>query len=964
MCHPSHPIPSKAIAIALASVSLVSANVEQSTTTTKPDVAKNCCIQNQMKLAPLSQDEKLTKGRLENGFSYIIRPTAEPKGRASLRLYIEAGSLDETKEISGISHFLEHLMFNGSRNFKRGELIPAMQTRGLGFGGDANAYTSLLETVYMLDLPSLEGDTPDFALTVMRDFCDGATLTDEAIDKERGIIMSELSSRDSLSYRTSIKLLEQITRGARASHFLPIGTPEMIQGAPYAAFRKYYNEYYTPDRQTLIITGDIDKAQAEDWVKKHFSSMAPRKGAPRPALGVPQTDASVCVVPNSESALSSIAINIPSVWTLKPDTIEQRMADLPLNLAIKMLNTRFSRMAKDADSPFLQASVSQSDVIRTSEVFGASAVAKPELWQKALTALENETRRAAEFGFQPQEVKEAVAALSLAHDNAISSWSTYSGQAMAKTLIDDLGEGDVMTSPMEDKRAFVEGLKLIMADLDLCRSALAAAYDESKASLSLSGTLAPNANEEVLKKSFEAACTQKLSAPVKMEELVFAYDKIAKPGKIVQRAELADIGVTTLTLSNGIRVNLKPVDFDKGSISVVAALDGGVLALPRTSGLALFASSVMGTGGLEAHSMEELKSLLAGKKLGMSFELANEHMNFSGTTRIEDLEMQCQLLAAMILHPGYRPEAEMMLRRMISTVYNRMETTPDGSLKLEGMRKIFGDDPRLVFPSQDELEALSTTDVKAALAPLLKDGAIEVSLVGDFKVEEVLPILERSFGSMPARKAQFAPLSAEQRAVSLQMEPDATLLPYKTEIDKTQITQIRPMGDGMDIKRNRRVAVLSAITRDKLFDGIRAVLGEAYSPSVRYIANAELSQAAYMTVTSLGVERNYEIVNDAINSILSEMGQDSITKEDFERAIRPILTSLDKKQRQTSFWVSAINRLQSDPDKLADLREELADAATISHEEIVELAQEVFGKSKSYQQFIIVPERLCEEKKK
>ena len=161
----------------------------------------------------LAQDPCILTGRLENGLSYVIRPTREPAGRGSVRLLVRVGSQNETEINSGISHFLEHMVFNGSRTFKRGELIPTMQKLGLGFGGDANAYTSLLHTVYQLDLPNLDERTVDFALTITRDFADGATLEDDAIDHERGIVVSELKSRDSASYRAMIQMMERLTEG-------------------------------------------------------------------------------------------------------------------------------------------------------------------------------------------------------------------------------------------------------------------------------------------------------------------------------------------------------------------------------------------------------------------------------------------------------------------------------------------------------------------------------------------------------------------------------------------------------------------------------------------------------------------------------------------------------------------------------------------------------------------------------
>ncbi len=176
----------------------------------------------------IAYDDKLVQGVLDNGLSYMVRPTAEPKDRVSVRLYVAGGSLDETAETSGIFHFLEHLMFNGSRHYKRGELIPAMQKMGLAFGSDVNAYTGLKQTVYMMDLPNTKPETLDFAMTILRDYADGATLTEEAIDKERGIIVSELKARDSESYRAQIASLDQMLKNTRVTSFMPIGSEKVI----------------------------------------------------------------------------------------------------------------------------------------------------------------------------------------------------------------------------------------------------------------------------------------------------------------------------------------------------------------------------------------------------------------------------------------------------------------------------------------------------------------------------------------------------------------------------------------------------------------------------------------------------------------------------------------------------------------------------------------------------------------
>mgnify|MGYP000269688780 CR=1 FL=1 len=340
-------------------------------------------------LTPLQQDPQLVTGELPNGIRYIIRPTAEPEGRGSVRLYVDNGSLNESKATSGLSHLIEHLVFNGSRTYKRGELIPVMQKLGLGFGGDVNAYTGLLQTVYKLDLPQLDEETVHTALTIMRDFADGATLTDEAINHERGIVISELKARDSQNYRTLIATLGFLCNGTRVPEFMPIGLEEVIRDIPCEKVRQFYKDNYLSRRMTVVVTGDFKAEDMVAQVEKHFGTM-PDSGTPpaRPEIGTPvNLGAEELIVKNPEQAHVSIALNMVSPWQFKPDTIEQRVADMPLTIACSMLNQRLARMVKEANCPFMAAEVGESELFESARLFSANLTAHPDTWKTALSAL-------------------------------------------------------------------------------------------------------------------------------------------------------------------------------------------------------------------------------------------------------------------------------------------------------------------------------------------------------------------------------------------------------------------------------------------------------------------------------------------------------------------------------------------------------------------------------------------------
>lgn len=906
--------------------------------------------------AELQEDAQITRGQLANGVNYIIRPTAEPQGRASVRLFVNTGSLDEEEHEKGIAHLIEHLVFNGSRNFKRGELIPAMQKLGLGFGGDANAYTSLLETVYMLDLPNLKDETVDFAFTILRDFADGATLEDSAIEHERGIVRSELYARDSATYRASLAMLRHAAPGTRLPDYLPIGVEKVIMEAPCDVFRNFYKKHYVARNMTVVVTGDFSPGTALKWVDKYFGSMENNVPAARIAPGQPDysTPADI-VVQNPENALMNVAMMISTPWVEKPDTLAQRIEDLPLELACAMLNRRLGRMAREEHCPFQNAGVSQEEMYTTVEMFDLGVAAATDKWQQAFEAALLELRRACIYGFAPGELAELIASTRAAFDRQQSSWDTVDAAGMASRLIGALSDREKMTTPAEDKRAFETALARITATPDLCRQALEKAFDSARARLILTGAEVSEITGADLRNLFNKVMEQEVTPPVVEELPPFAYENPGDAGHIEKQALIEDLGITTLTLSNGIRVNLKPVDFSKGSISIQALIDGGSLRLAHTPGLATMASQVMRMGGLEAHDLTELEKIMAGRNVGVHFGMSSDRFSMSGSTTAADFELQCKLLAAAILHPGYRTDGEIQLFRQLPAIYKRYETTPNGAFNTQAPRAMYGNDARFTTPERHQVEACSTAQVKDALTPWLQKGAMEVSIVGDFDVATVLPILERTLGAMPARNREFTQLSDEETSVSQVKWGMRTFLPYQTDLDKTIVTQIRPCGDGTDQQRVRRLSVLTTIVREKLFDGIRAQLGETYSPSVRLNTHSTLKNAATITTASAGVIGNRTKVNTAMDAILIDLGQGKITQADLDCALRPYISRTQKSLRTMGYWEGALSRLQSDARQLPWMRNLVEDVQSITLEEIQQLAREIFAPQDTTNYFFTMP---------
>ena len=398
------------------------------------------------------QDPQMVKGQLPNGLTYFIRPNAEPKGRFSIRLRVNTGSLNESDDIQGVSHFLEHMVFNGSTHFKRGEMIPAMQKEGLGLGGDANAYTAFDETVYTMDVPSMKDSTVNLAFTIMRDFTDGAKLEESAIDAERGIITSEYKVRDSAGYRVMKEVFSIMLDGTRIPDRYPIGTLEVIRTAPREKFVEYYQTHYVPSQMQLVIAGDITPEQGKAWVEKYFGSMKKDNYSfktDRGALKMAK-ETTAHWITNKEATSTEVSINIARPYVKKADTVANRTKDIPLNVAYAMLNRRLEKMAKNPDCPFIGADGGRMDVMEVADVDAIQTQADYKNWKQALTTIEQELRRAIEYGFTKEELAEARSNITAAAENAIKAWPTAKSEDVASAIAQSAAQDKVFTTPQED----------------------------------------------------------------------------------------------------------------------------------------------------------------------------------------------------------------------------------------------------------------------------------------------------------------------------------------------------------------------------------------------------------------------------------------------------------------------------------------------------------------------------------
>ncbi len=897
----------------------------------------------------LKADPAARFGTLANGLRYVVLPNAEPKGRVSLRLLITAGSFMENENQRGLAHFLEHMSFNGSTHYAPGTLVEFFQRMGMSFGGDTNAYTAFDHTVYMLELPDTKDATIDEGLQVFADYAGGLFLGADEIDKERGIILSEERARDNVNFRTMIAEMNFVYAGTRLPERLPIGLIDIIKHAPRERFVEFYDTWYRPDLMAVVVVGDVDAAAVEAKIKAALSPVTARApAAPAPDLGrvAEFTGSRAKYHYESEAAATSVSISTVVPWRREPDTAANRLKQLPRWIAVSMLNRRLDILAKKEGAPFSNARTSigeNYDLLREASI---DVTCKPEQWSAALAVADQELRRALQHGFQPAELKEVVDSFLNSLEQAEKSAATRRSDGLARSIISCLVENEVFTTPAAERALYSPALKdLTVED---CHAALRAVWATPSRYVQVSGNAKIEAEAEAaILAAYETSRNVAVAAPAAIADAKFAYTDFGTPGTVTSRQEVADLGTTLVTFANGVRLNLKPTDFEANRIRLTIRLGTGQLTEPRDQrGLSYFAGNTFIAGGLGRHSADELRRILSGRTVGVGFNVSGDAFTLGGTTNRADLLLELQLAAAHVTDPGFRPEALRQLRKGIDQLYNSFAHTPSGPLSTEVPHMLSGGDSRFGLPAKEVMAARTLDELKAWLAPQLARGPIELTLVGDLDPDATIAAVAATFGALPAREAK--PALEDLRELSLPKEPFTKSYSIPTEIPKGVVVLFWPTTDGRDAKVARRLNLLAEVLADRLRVKVREEIGGAYSPGAGSNASDVYRNFGYISANLTVDPAKAQEISDITVALADDLFRNGVSEDELNRARLPLLTSIKESLRNNGYWLNILSRSQEKPEVLEWARTRLADVESITKAELDTLAKTYLGKDRVF----------------
>jgi zinc protease len=856
---------------------------------------------------PLPVDPAVRIGQLSNGLRYYVRRNARPANRVSLRLAVNVGSIHEEDDQRGLAHFLEHMAFNGTENFKPGELINFLESIGARFGPHVNAYTSFDETVYMLDVPTDKPGFVDRGLLALHDFADGMLLLPDEIEKERGVVIEEWRGRLGARSRITDRQLPVLLAGSRYAERLPIGTPEILKSFPRQRLVDFYERWYRPDLMAVVVVGDIDPGEAEKLVAQRFGGIEPAK------TPVPTVDRTV--PPHEETRFAIVADPEAQGWTValthkRDAAVERTVGDyrrsLIQQLATQMLNLRLREIARQPDSPFVGAQAGGSGLGRTVELYELSAAVQAGGIANGLEALILEARRMQQFGFGADELDRARAALLASYERAHKERDTSESSGFASEYVRAFLEDEPIPGIEFEyliASTFVPNVTLA----EVTAEARRLIRDDSRVVVVVAPETKdmPVPTEAALRETMvkaEKAPLEAYTDALAGRELV---EKAPAPGTVTARRTAAEVGATVFTLSNGVDVWLKPTDFKTDQVFISAyALGGASLASEAHFHEASLATALVGIGGLGGLNPVDLSKLLSGKIAQASPTISTYTHGISGQASPRDLETALQLNYLAFVAPNLTREAfELMKRRVITALENQAQN------------------PGFVF--NERVEQVNTSNHYSARALTVADvqrldfdamqrfyrerfgNAADFTyfIVGTFSLETITPLLEQWVATLPSsgkRTSTFRdmgvrfPTTVVREEVRKGREPRG-----QTVVSFFADTSL----DEIEMHRARSAASLLGI---RLRDILREELGGTYGVSVAYDNSLPLRGDGAMVVQFGSDPDNIQMLTGEVLKEVERLKTEGPSAEDVARVQELERRDLETAMQQNAFWIGSL----------------------------------------------------------
>jgi len=911
-------------------------------------------------MPPVPVDKEVRIGKLDNGLTYYIRHNEYPKNQVDFYIAQKVGSILEEDDQRGLAHFLEHMCFNGTRNFPGSSMIKWLETVGVKFGYNLNAYTSVDETVYRISsVPTERIGVQDSCLMILSDWADGLLLEGKEIDEERSVIHEEWRSQLPPNMRIMEKLLPELYPDSRYGHRLPIGTMEVVDHFPHQALRDYYEKWYRPDLQGIVVVGDIDVDRIEGKIKEMFSKIEkPVNPAERVYFPVADNEKPI-VAFGSDKEQDKYVAQIMFKYDALPDSLKGTMADVTtaylLDMAQMMLQVRLNEQGQKADAPFAAASAFYGEFImaKTKQAFQFAMLPKGNSFDEGLKAVYREALRAKRGGFTATEYArcrtEYLSQLEKAYNNR--------NQQENKTLAESYVRNFIDKKPIPGIETEYQMMSMIVNQIPVEAVNQVFSQIVSDKNLVVLGMMPAREGESCPKDEDILALLSQVEAEniapyvdnVKDEPLV---SELPAAGKVVKENVLSDFGAKEWILSNGAKVILKKTDFKADEINMMAVAKGGTSVYGNDKAADLmFMPAVLEQHGLGSFTNSELTKLMAGKQVSLKVSLDDYVRRLSGNTTPKDLKTYMEMIYMTFTGLTVTPDEFTAMQNLYKGLIQNQAQNPNFVFQKKVQEYLYSSPNKQVFGVSD-IEKANREDILSIIREQLANAA-EFTFVfsGNFDEAELKALVEQYIATLPSVKGKKQELK-HSPAVEIKSGNEEKEFSLKMEVPQGSAAVIISGKMPYSFK-NRLMASMSAqIISARLLSEVREKEGAVYSiytqGSQDWLSEVSVVYQTIFQVKPEKKDRALEIIRSEFEKLAKET-----PVEELDKVKEFMVKQITGDEQTNSYWCSMMAGNELLPSEVCVKAEQVIQS--ITPKEISGYVNEVM-KQNNYRVLVMMPE--------
>lgn len=863
----------------------------------------------QQQMSPIPIDKNVRIGKLDNGLTYYIRHNEYPKNQINFHIAQKVGSIQEDDNQRGLAHFLEHMCFNGTKNFPEKKIITWLESIGVKFGHNLNAHTSVDRTVYdITNVPATRESVTDSCLLILHDWADGLTLSSEEIDKERGVIHEEWRSQTNAFVRIIDKEGDAFYPNCKYGKRMPIGTMEVIDNFPHQLLRDYYEKWYRPDLQGIIVVGDIDVDKMEQKIKNTFSSIQmPANPAKFEYVQVSDNDAPILVVRKDKEMPYTMA------WTMfKYDVVPREKKGVEGYLITSyleqmvgtMLNKRFTEISLNPNSPFgnCAAFMEAYLISNTKEALNLQAMANDKGVVTALKAALIEAKRVKDFGFTVTEYDRARTELISQWEQAFNNRAKENNNTYAAAYIANFIDNEPISGTeymFEKMKQFSEGLTVEMVNeyaksliTDKNMVILATCPDKEGMTLPSKEEL-QKVIDEVKITPLEAYKDNVVSEPL--------MSQLPASGKIVSTTENKELGYTELILSNGAKVLLKPTQLKDNEIVMKAVSKGGASLYPASDypSVAMI-SSVWEANGLGKFNYVDLKKVLLGKQVSVSAFVSDYAEGLQGNSTIKDLETMMQLIYMNFTEPRHDKTGFESIKQLMVSQLQNMSQDPQYVFQDSVQQAVYAHHPKAMIMGMPMLERMDYDRMVQIYKERFANAAdFTFIFCGNFEMEPMSQLVAQYIASLPANGEKEEPVDNGKNIVKGVLSKEFV---HETESNQAMMAMIWSGKMPYTLENRLKISIVGQLMSNELLNRVREDEGAAYSP----YAECQLQKTydeLFVVQTQFGLNPDKREKSEKLTIACLEDLAQNVPEAELNKMKEFMIKQTDQNFQENGYWL-------------------------------------------------------------